>query len=223
MKFIIYILSIKNCERRIHVENLKKKLLEKGFFVEIVDAIYWKECDLFNILKEINVELRTSDMSRSQIACFLTHRKAWEIINEKDSNDDIHIIIEDDMDVSDDFSIKTLENVYESIQKNDYDSIFLYKHPEQVSPHNESYNEYLLKHYFQWGFCAYSISTNFAKELLSFTKYIDLPLDNQLQTQLFETKKNRIFYTVNDYFNNLGYLGGYRYYGDHVFNSTIWG
>lgn len=220
MKFIIYILSIKNCERRVHVEQLRNKLLEKGFFVEIVDAIYWKECDVFNILKELNVQVRASNIAHSQIACFLTHRKAWEIISRKDS-DDIHIIVEDDVDISDDCCINSLEKVYKSIEKKDYDSIFLYKHPEQANPNNERYNDYLFKYYFQWGFVAYSISREFAKELYDSTRYIDLPVDDQIHHQIFEKKKERIFYTIEDYFKNIGFLGGYKY-GDYIFKSTIW-
>jgi GR25 family glycosyltransferase involved in LPS biosynthesis len=221
MKFIIYILSIKNCERRVHVEQLTNKLLEKGFFVEIVDAIYWKECDVLHILKEMKIELGNSNISQSQIACFLTHRKAWEIITGKDS-DDIHIIIEDDVDISDDCCVNTLEKVYESIEQKDYDSIFLYKHPEQVNPNNETYNDYLLKYYFQWGFVAYSISTEFAKELYDSIRYIDLPVDDQIHNRIFQKKKERIFFTIKDYFKNIGFLGGYKCYGDYIFKSTIW-
>jgi GR25 family glycosyltransferase involved in LPS biosynthesis len=221
MKFVIYILSIKNCERRLHVEKLTNKLLEKGFFVEIIDAIYWKECDVLNILKELNIELGTSSMSQSQIACFLTHRKAWEIISNKDS-DNIHIVIEDDVDISDDCCINTLEKVYGSIEQKDYDSIFLYKHPEQVNPNNESYNDYLLKYYFQWGLVAYSVSTKFAKELYDSTKYVYLPVDDQLHNQIFEKNKERFYITTKDYFKNIGFLGGYKHYGDYIFKSTIW-
>jgi hypothetical protein len=42
----------------------------------------------------------------------------------------------------------------------------------------------------------------------------------QLQEDLFITKKNRIFYTIKDYFNNIGFLGGN--YGDYRFKSNIW-
>jgi GR25 family glycosyltransferase involved in LPS biosynthesis len=222
MNFIAYILSIENSERREHVENLANKLLEKGFKkVEIIDAIYWKEHDVLNILRNLNIKLINSNISRSQIACFLTHRKAWETIITKESND-IHIILEDDMDINSEFSIEKLEDVYGSIERKDYDSIFLYKHPEQISVTNESYNNYLLKHYFQWGLCAYSISPEFAKELYEFIKNIENPIDNQLQYQLFETKRNRIFYTTEDYFQNLGFLAGYKYSGVCRFKSHIW-
>jgi len=221
MKFIIYILSIKNCERRLHVEQLMNKLLEKGFLVEIVDAIYWKECDVLHRLKEMNIELGTSNMSQSQIACFLTHRKAWEIISKKDS-ENIHIIIEDDVDISEDCCIKNLEKVYKSLEQKDYDSIFLYKHPEQVNSNNENYNDYLLKYYFQWGFVAYSVSTSFAKELYNSSTYINLPVDDQMHNQIFKKKKERIFFTTKDYFKNIGFLAGSKYYGDYIFKSTIW-
>jgi GR25 family glycosyltransferase involved in LPS biosynthesis len=225
MIFIAYILSIKNSDRREHVENLSKKLLESGFqTVEIIDAIYWKEDDVLNIVKELDLKINTNNIALSQIACFLTHRKSWEIIATKkyDSNI-IHIIIEDDMDITESFSIEELEKVYHSIDPTFYDSIFLYKHPEQASkPDNLIlYNEFLLKHYFQWGTCAYSIHPDFAKELCNFTVNMDCSLDNFLQIEVFQKyKKNRIFYSINDYFLNLGFLGGN--YGEYRFKSNIW-
>jgi GR25 family glycosyltransferase involved in LPS biosynthesis len=225
MNFIAYILSIKNSNRREHVEELSKKILELGFKkVEIIDAIYWKECDVLNILNELNIELKNyNNISLSQIACFLTHRKSWDLIACKENNlNDIHIILEDDMDISSDFSIEELKKVYDSIHLKDYDSIFLYKHPEQVyhSSNLVHYNEYLLKHYFQWGLCAYSIHPIFAKELCIFNNYLNGALDNQLQNDIFEKKKHRIFYTVKDYFTNLGYLGGNH--KEYRFESNIW-
>jgi GR25 family glycosyltransferase involved in LPS biosynthesis len=226
MKYYVYILSIKHSERREHVENLSKKLINKGFEeVEIIDAFYWKECDVLSILNELKIELRTYNISQAQVACFLTHRKAWDIISSKNT-EGIHIILEDDMDIPEDFSMNDIENVYNSIYKENYDSIFLYKHPEQASkPSNlVCYNEYLLKHYFQWGFCAYSIQPNLAKELIEFVKHIDCPVDNQIQTQLIEKyKKDRVFYTVKDFFCNLGFVAGNTYYGEYKFKSNIWG
>ena len=157
MNFIAYILSIKNSDRREHVENLARNLLEKGFkSVEIIDAIYWKECNVLELLQNLNIEYRASGgLSQAQIACFLTHRKAWEIISKKEQDPNtIHIILEDDMDLSCNFCIEDLEKVYLSLDEEKYDSIFLYKHPEQESnAHNvvNSHNDFLCKHYFQWG------------------------------------------------------------------------
>lgn len=225
MNFIAYILSIKNSDRREHVENVSKKLLESGFqHVEIIDAIYWKEDDVLNIVRELDLKINTNNIALSQIACFLTHRKVWELIASKEKNPtNIHIIIEDDMDIPDSFSIEKLGKVYESIDSSVYDSIFLYKHPEQASnPDNQKlYNEFLLKHYFQWGTCAYSIHPDFAKELCNFTVNMDCSLDNFLQIEFFQKyKKNRIFYSVKDFFLNLGFLGGN--YGEYRFKSNIW-
>jgi GR25 family glycosyltransferase involved in LPS biosynthesis len=225
MNFIIYILSIKNSDRREHVENLSKKLLEIGFQkVEIIDAIYWKENDVLNIINELNLNLNINNIALSQIACLLTHRKSWELIASKEYDPNtVHIIIEDDMDIPDSFSIEELGKVYESIDPTFYDSIFLYKHPEQASkPDNLIlYNEYLLKHYFQWGTCAYSIHPNFANELCIFTENMNCALDNFLQIEFFQKyKKDRIFYSVKDYFINLGFLGGN--YGEYRFKSNIW-
>ena len=229
MNFIAYILSIKNSDRSEHVETLARKLVEKGFqSVEIIDAIYWKECDLVELLKNLNIEFRQSgSLSQSQIACFLTHRKSWEIISNKDQDPNtIHIVLEDDMDISPNFCIEDITKVYESLDKEKYDSIFLYKHPEQEpNAHNEtnSHNEFLCKHYIQWGFCAYSISPCFAKELCNFVTYVENPVDNQIQTELFEKhKKDRIFYTKKNIFENLGFLGSYKY-GNYHFKSHIWG
>jgi len=60
------------------------------------------------MLNELNIELNNNhNLSQAQIACFLTHRKSWEIISSKDNyNDTIHIILEDDMDIPDDLTLK---------------------------------------------------------------------------------------------------------------------
>lgn len=227
MNFIAYILSIQNSERREHVEQLSIKLLQLGFHkVEIVDAIYWKEVDVLHMLHNLNIELQNYNLSQSQLACFLTHRKCWEMISTKENNpNDIHIVLEDDMDISEDFTIESLEKVYGSVKENEYDSIFLYKHPEQCSnPSNLIFhNEHLYKHYFQWGFCAYSITPTFAEEIYKLIKSISNPVDDYLQVELFEKhKKDRIFYAVKNYFINLGFLSGNHDYGEFKFKSHIW-
>lgn len=228
MNFIAYILSIKNSERREHVENVSKKLLTLGFQkVEIIEAIYWKEVDVLSMLNDLKIELISNhNLSQSQIACFLTHRKCWEIIASKENNlNTTHILLEDDMDIPDDLTIKSLEKVYNSINLNDYDSIFLYKHPEQLSNSSNLilHNEYLYKHYFQWGLCAYSISPTFASDLCYLTKSIENPVDIYLQNDFFEKyKKDRIFYTVKNFFINLGFLAGNYDYGKYYFKSNIW-
>ena len=212
MNFIAYILSVKNSERREHCEKFALKLFNLGFKeVEIMDAIYWKESDVISLLNDLNIE-STNNVSQPQIACFLTHRKCWEIISSKENNpNDIHIILEDDMDISEDLSIESLEKLYNSLKENEYDSIFLYNHPEQSSnPDNlVLHNEFLYKHYFQWGTCGYSIIPSFAKELCSFIKCLSNPIDLYLQEELYEKhKKERIFNSVKNYFINLGFLGG---------------
>jgi GR25 family glycosyltransferase involved in LPS biosynthesis len=228
MNFIAYILSIKNSERREHVKKLTSKLLKLGFQnVEIIDAFYWKEMNVLTILNNLKIELNINhNVSQSQIACFLTHLKCWEIISLKENNpNNIHIILEDDMDISEDMSIESLKKVYGSINQNIYDSIFLYKHPEQTSNISNLiiHNEYLYKHYFQWGLCAYSINQQFALELYTSTKSITNPVDIYIQNEFFKkNKKDRIFYTVKNYFNNLGFLGGYYDYGEFRFKSHIW-
>lgn len=64
MIFKVYILSIKNSDRREHVENLSIKLLNLGFeSVEIIDAIYWKEVDVISILNDLNIELTNYGVS----------------------------------------------------------------------------------------------------------------------------------------------------------------
>ena len=143
-------------------------------------------------------------------------------MKEKNPND-IHIILEDDMDISEDLSIDSLEKVYNSLKENEYDSIYLYNHPEQSSnPDNlVLHNEYLYKHYFQWGTCAYSIIPTFAEELLNLITHISNPIDLYLQKEIFEKhKKERIFNSVKNYFINLGFLGGN--YGEFRFQSHIW-
>jgi GR25 family glycosyltransferase involved in LPS biosynthesis len=72
-KFII--ISVKeDVDRRTHVTTLKEKLESYGYETEIMDGIYWKTQNVLEILDTLNITV--TNLSQSQIACFLSHRLA---------------------------------------------------------------------------------------------------------------------------------------------------
>lgn len=219
----IYILSVKEIpERRIHVEKLAEKLKNIGFYVEIIDGYFWKSINVVDVMNHLGLSFdHNSNLSQSQIACFLTHRLAWEKINESydEKKNEIPIILEDDMDLNDfELFLKIEKEIYDL--HNNYDGIIMWKHPDKLPNSNITFlSDYLIELYNQWGTCAYNISHELSKKLLSIN-FIDRPLDNYLYEIVYPNYK--IIMTFQDPFINLGFLAGNTISTDTKFTSLIW-
>lgn len=210
----IFIISVKEClERRTNVENFKDKVEKLGFKVEIIDAIFWKTTNVMDKMNELGISF--SNVSQTQIACFLSHRLAWEkakTCNEKS------IIIEDDMISLNLDLLSTIENEINS----EMDGIIMWKHPKHPNRMNEF--EYvstnLIKSYKQWGLCAYFVRTNLCEKMLSIN-YLDKPIDDYLYDKIFPNY--RMLMTADDLFENIGYLGPIEnFVHNYQFKSLIW-
>lgn len=195
-KFII--ISVKeDLNRRTHVNNVKIKLESYGFIVEIIDAIFWKTNNVIELLE--NLQITVSNLSKSQIACFLSHRLAWsKITNDK------CIILEDDMDLTDIELFKLIEN---DLLNCNHDGVIMWKHPDKIPNKFNHITNNLVEFYFQWGLCAYNIHSELAEKMLNI-KNINLPIDDYLYNNIFPLYK--VYLTANDPFENLGFLGGYK-------------
>lgn len=208
MTWKIYIISVKEClERRLNVETFTEKVEKLGIKVEIIDALYWKSVIVVDKMNELGISF--SNVSQTQIACFLSHRLAWEkaiTSNEKS------IIIEDDM-VSLNFDLlSTIENEINS----EMDGIIMWKHPNRICEF-EYVTTNLIKFYKTWGLCAYFVRPHLCEKMLSI-KSIDRPIDDYLYENIFPNY--RMLMTANDLFTNIGFLG----FNDtnYKFKSLIW-
>ena len=235
-KWKVYILSIKDSERRSHVENLQTQLENKGIETEIIEAFYWKTTDILGEMfsKQIIYDSPNLLLSQSQIGCFLSHRAAWERIAETSILEEtigyrkktLSIILEDDMDLIDpdnfdiDYlleDIEKIENQEENTQK--IDAIIMWKHPNQFSNTEVKYKtENLLEFYYQWGLCAYCIKKETAEELLKIKRFYT-PIDEIVFQDIFPNMN--VYLTSKEHFVNLGGLSSEETIGKK-FKSLIW-
>jgi len=213
--FHIYIISLKeDTARRDHVMKLQKKIEGFGAECTIVDAFYWKSHNIPGLLQERGFTLGNG-LSLSQMACFLSHYTAWELIAKSESSKH-SIIIEDDVDITEEFNLVELEQSIDSLPA--FDAILLWKHPEQehvTTPYNEMFSKYS----YTWGNVAYIYTPSFIRHRL-LNKTINNPVDEQMN-RMYDPE--RTFIAKRKYFKNIGFLAGSRDYGPYIFKSNIYG
>ena len=199
MYYCYIITLLESSERVENVKKLETKLKARGYHVEIIPAYYYKSVNIYDIMHRENIVNTDTNKSLvlTQLGCFLSHREAWKKIQSHSENA-VHIIIEDDMNLDDQVELYDFNKIPE------HDAVILWRHPSQLNTPNTYVQEGLLHQYFQWGMCAYAITPSFAKELLEI-KQIDIPIDVLLYRDVYPHKK--VFVTERSPFINLGYLG----------------
>lgn len=198
-KYNAFIISVKESQiRRPHVVAFKEKLKTKGVQTDILDAFYWKTCDVKKALADYGLTYTAPNncVSLSAIGCFLSHYKLWKRISEANP-EERYIILEDDMDIGANFNLEDITHKAPS----QFDVVYLWKRPEQAAQQpshivpGKEYSTY----YTQWGTNAYMISPSAAKYCLDTIKTLDMPVDHLLQQYIF--KNIRCFIMIEDYFN----------------------
>lgn len=199
MYYCYIITLLESSERVENVKKLETKLKARGYHVEIIPAYYYKSVNIYDIMHRENIVNTDTNKSLvlTQLGCFLSHREAWKKIQSHSENA-VHIIIEDDMNLDDQVELYDFNKIPE------HDAVILWRHPSQLNTPNTHVQDGLLHQYFQWGMCAYAITPSFAKELLEI-KQIDIPIDVLLYRDVYPHKK--VFVTERSPFINLGYLG----------------
>jgi GR25 family glycosyltransferase involved in LPS biosynthesis len=203
MNYIFYIISVlESNERTSNVQDLKEKLEKLGHRVEIIPAFYHKTCNVGEVLSQNNITHNgltwtpgIKYVTRGEICCFLSHHKAWKQIASANQND-VHIILEDDMNLHPD------DSLYDFNHAPEYDAIVLYRHPEQMNTPVTYAGEGLLHFYWQWGLNAYAITPTFATEMVTSITHIEEPVDIMLHGHLFPRK--RVYVVENGYFKDIG-------------------
>jgi GR25 family glycosyltransferase involved in LPS biosynthesis len=198
MNYYCYIITLLESSERVeNVKKLETKLKARGYHVEIVPAYYYKSVNIVDIMHRENIVNTNGSLALTQLGCFLSHREVWKRIQSHSEND-VHIIIEDDMNLDDQVELYDFNKIPE------YDAVILWRHPSQLNTPVTHVQDGLLHQYFQWGMCAYAITPSFAKEILDI-KQIDVPIDLLLYRDVYPHKK--VFVTEYSPFINLGYLG----------------
>ena len=215
---IISISQIK--ERRTNVLNLIEKFKKLNINAEIIEAYYWKVHNIEESLKENNINTtinyNSSNKIKGQICCFLSHMKAWKHIANA-SPDINYIILEDDMDIPEDFNFEYLTNIFKYIPN--YDFVSFWRHPAYIIYQSRCiYNQFVSKFYNNYGICSYTITKTFANEIIKINKYYTA-VDDVLNNDYLRNRKT--FITLKDYFINEGGIGAFRQAKKSKFLSSI--
>lgn len=139
-----------------------------------------------------------------------------EKINENNAIEEFSIVLEDDMDISD---YELFCKVTKDILALNYDGIVMWKHPDKIPNTFDYVTENIIKYYFQWGLCAYTVNKNLCQRMLEINN-ISMPIDDYLYNYIFPNYN--VFFTKENLFNNLGFLGGSQHY-PYQFKSLIYG
>lgn len=206
----ILIISINEIEeRRAHVLNLIEKFKKLNINAEIIDAYYWRVHNIEESLKENNIDTsidyKNSNKIKGQICCFLSHMKAWKYIT--NSSEDInYIILEDDMDIPNNFNFNYLTNIFKYLPN--YDFVSFWRHPSFVKNQtNCIYNQFFSRYYNNYGICAYTITKKFATEIIKIDKYYTA-VDDMLNNNYLQYRNT--FITLKNFFNNEGGAGYFK-------------
>jgi len=207
MLWHVIIISIR--ELRLRTENvniLVEKLKNLNIAYTVINAVYWKSHNIDEVLKTHNIICTggISDKKKGQICCYISHRLAWAEIA-KATGDTRYIVLEDDVDLTEDFNSDNLTSLIATLPS--YDYVGLWKFPAQAGNQiKHPYNQYFSRYYFNWTTAGYLMSSDFASELLQNKNYSE-PVDDFLGHQyLLKKQKNTSFIIIKEPIINLGHF-----------------
>ncbi|UXN59492.1 glycosyltransferase family 25 protein [Phyllobacterium zundukense] len=119
MTVTAFIIHLKRATKRgEHVRGLIERLPVKAEIVDAVDALEMGEGDIAAVYaRSLNSPYYPFELRKSEVACFLSHRKAWAAIIDRKL--DAGLIIEDDVEVDAGFAAQ-LQLAIDTLQPSDY-------------------------------------------------------------------------------------------------------
>jgi glycosyl transferase family 25 len=135
-------------------------------YVTIIDGVNGEKLDMANLEEKGEVEHinELNKLTRGQVGCFLSHRKAWQhVVSE---NNEFGFILEDDCDLRP--AYQTLELIQAALEeiKFTWDVLYVSRNPalckvrQHISPHIVQVGK-------TWGLFAYAVTNKAASELLA--------------------------------------------------------
>jgi GR25 family glycosyltransferase involved in LPS biosynthesis len=155
--------------------------------IEIVSAVNGNEMtdDEFHKLHEDGIisqdiydNTKKSRLGKGVVGCYLSHRKIYEM----EHSAKYTVIFEDDFEIRDDFESE-LSKILDRVSSMDFD----YLHLTNL---NENHGQHIVDNIYHmdnantlYGTQGYLINNANIDRILEYTKYIDRPIDNQIQDQ----------------------------------------
>lgn len=175
--FIIHLARAK--DRRPQVEKLIQNLPVKAEIIDAVDSRTLPEADIKRVYKrKLHAPRYPFELSKNEIACFLSHRKAWQAI--VDQGLDAGFVIEDDIELTDVFNsaFKAVTNHFEP------GSFVRFTFRDREQGREVFRNDQLriiIPNPIGLGMVAQLVSFDAAKKLLAATEQFDRPVDTTVQ------------------------------------------
>ncbi|NOU50178.1 glycosyltransferase family 25 protein [Pseudoalteromonas sp. JBTF-M23] len=185
----IYLINLDQSPERL--EKSSARLKEQNINFERISGVYGKTLSDIDLIKNyqplLNRRLFYRPLSKGEIGCYMSHRKAWQAI--VDNKHPYAIVMEDDFRL-----VGDLHNVFATIEQLPvkWQLIKLAAYENRTRPiafsHrvNDTFNLVVHKKAMT-GCCAQAISYEGAKALLAATEYFARPVDTDLQ-HVWETK-----------------------------------
>jgi GR25 family glycosyltransferase involved in LPS biosynthesis len=177
-----------SASRKNNVENLIKTLNNinitknlKKIKIEAIDGSFYdpKSKELESFQKNIYKPYFFSDVSVYEIACFLSHKKAWQYII--DNNFEYGLILEDDASIDSDLFRNSFKLGYNSLK----DNYLIRFHTTSLKFWRKIFARYKNELYIPYiprlGAVCYMINQNTAKKLQKLSTQFDRPVDTFMQ------------------------------------------
>lgn len=182
MKIGAFIIHLKRATKR--GEQVGKLVARLPFQVEIIDAVDGQKLDETDIeavyTRVLHRPYYPFELRPSEIACFLSHRKAWAAIVDRDL--DAGLIVEDDVDVDDIAFAAQLQLAMDSLQSADYIRFPRWARGEKGGSIAASGNNSIVEPELPGlGMQVQLVGRNAAIALLAATQRFDRPVDTTIQ------------------------------------------
>lgn len=164
-----------------HVRGLIERLPVKAEIVDAVDALDMSNTDIDAVYKRsLHRPHYPFELRVSEVACFLSHRKAWQTI--VDRNLDAGLVIEDDVDLDDAGFAAQLTLALEGMKSGDYIRFPRWSRGEKGQEiAKEGVNSIIAPELPGLGMQMQLVGRDAAKALLTATERFDRPVDTTIQ------------------------------------------
>ncbi|BBN83372.1 hypothetical protein PA25_33570 [Pseudoalteromonas sp. A25] len=185
----IYLINLDQSTDRL--DKSSARLKEQGLTFERISGVYGKTLSDIDLIKNyqpmLNKQLFYRPLSKGEIGCYMSHRKAWQAI--VDNKHPYAIVMEDDFRL-----VGDLSDVFATIEclPVDWQLLKLAAYENRTRPIAFSHSvnekfELVVHKKAMTGCCAQAISYEGAKTLLAATEQFARPVDTDLQ-HVWETK-----------------------------------
>lgn len=186
-----FVISLRNPNRLLNIDNQNKKLNVK---ITIVDAVNGVNINQNKLLEDNILSINFSDIGslkrNKEIGCFMSHEKIYNIIKNNNEQKRYSLILEDDFNIISDDITKLLNDILVTIDTMDFDILFLGNTFDNIGSQVKNNIYSIDKNKYTIGNFAYIVNNKNINKLITLIKPIDSPIDNKIDTLIKNDKLN---------------------------------